>query len=104
MQDDNIIDELEAEPIETNNSVEELINYIQNQQYTDAEQAFNDTIGDRLQSTLDQAKMRIADTMFNAQQEVDDEDSFEYDIDDEEDLDLDLDLELDDFDDEDEEV
>ena len=94
---DHIIAEVEADPIENNNPIEDLINHIQTQQYTDAEQAFNDIIGDRLQDKLDQAKIRIADQMFNAQQEVDDEDLSDYEFDD------DFDLELDDFEEEDEE-
>lgn len=78
--EDVLVAEVEADPIENNNPIEDLINHIQNKEYTDAEQAFNDIIGDRLQDTLDQAKMRIADTMFNAEQGVDeDEEESEFD-------------------------
>jgi len=93
--EDVIVAEVEADPIENNNPIEDLINHIQNKEYTDAEQAFNDIIGDRLQDTLDQAKMRIANSMYNDDQEVDDE---EYEFDD------DTELEADDFDEEDDEV
>ena len=96
--EDVIVAEVEADPIENNNPIEDLINHIQNKEYTDAEQAFNDIIGDRLQDTLDQAKMRIANSMYNDDQEVDDEDLEEYEFDD------DTELELDDFDEEDDEV
>jgi hypothetical protein len=97
MEDDIIIDELEAEPIQNNNPIEDLINSIQNKEYTDAEQAFNAIIGDRLQDTLDQTKMRISDQMFNSQSS-DDEDLEEYEFDD------DTELEADDFDEEDDKV
>jgi hypothetical protein len=98
MMDETIVAQVEADPIENNNPIEDLLNHIQTQQYTDAEQAFNDIIGDRLQDKLDQAKIRIADQMFNAQQEEDgEEDLEEYEFDD------DIDLELDDFEEEDDE-
>ena len=95
--DETIVAQVEADPIENNNPIEDLLNHIQTQQYTDAEQAFNDIIGDRLQDKLDQAKIRIADQMFNAQQEEDEEDLEEYEFDD------DTELELDDFEEEDDE-
>lgn len=97
MMDETIVAQVEADPIENNNPIEDLLNHIQTQQYTDAEQAFNDIIGDRLQDKLDQAKIRIADQMFNAQQEEDEEDLEEYEFDD------DTELELDDFEEEDDE-
>lgn len=83
--EDLIIDELEAEPIQNNNPIEDLINHIQNKEYTDAEQAFNDVIGSRLQDTLDQAKVRIAGQVFNASEEPEDGDN-DYDEETEEEL------------------
>lgn len=92
--DDIVVAEVQADPIENNNPIEDLLRSIEAQEYTDAEQHFNDIIGDRLQSTLDQAKIRIADQVFNAQSAVDDEQ-------DEDDLDLDLDDDDQEYDDED---
>lgn len=90
-EDDIVVAEVDADPIENNNPIEDLLRSIESQDYTGAEEHFNDIIGDRLQSTLDQAKIRIADQIFNAQQDVDD------DIEDET-IDLDLELDLDDED------
>lgn len=95
-EEDYIIDELEAEPIENNNPIEDLLASIESQSYTDAEERFNDIIGDRLQDTLDQAKVRIAGQVFNASQELDDEDFDDGDFDDD-DLDFDLDDDDDDY-------
>jgi hypothetical protein len=53
--------------------IEDFVNAIQNKQYTDAESQFNDLIGDRLQQRLDQAKVDIANRIYNAEQEVEDE-------------------------------
>lgn len=97
MMDETIVAQVEADPIENNNRIQDLLNSIENQKYTDAEQAFNDIIGDRLQDTLDQAKIRIADQMFNAQQEADEEELSDYEIDDN------TELELDDFEEENDE-
>jgi hypothetical protein len=82
-EEDYIIDELEAEPIENNNPIEDLLRSIESQSYTDAEEKFNDIIGDRLQDTLDQAKVRIAGKVFNASQELEDEDFVDDYLDDE---------------------
>lgn len=90
---DTIIDELEAEPIENNNPIDDLLRSIESQSYTEAEERFNDIIGDRLQDTLDQAKVRIAGQIFNGEQEMD------GDYDDEEEVDFDEDLDFDDDDD-----
>lgn len=89
--DETVIAQVDAPEIENNNPIEDLLAAIEAGEYNDAEHAFNDIIGDRLQDTLDQAKIQIADRVFNAQQEVDVE-SEEEDIIDDEDLDLDLDL------------
>ena len=89
--DETVIAQVDAPEIENNNPIEDLLAAIEAGEYNDAEHAFNDIIGDRLQDTLDQAKIQIADRVFNAQQDVDVE-SEEEDIIDEEDLDLDLDL------------
>lgn len=91
--EDVIVAEVEADPIENNNPIEDLLKSIETGQYTDAEQSFSDIIGSRLQDTLDQAKIRIADTMHNAQQDAEEEvddnnnefEEDEYDFDDEDD-------------------
>jgi hypothetical protein len=91
--EDVIIDEIEAEPIQTaSGAIGDLINYISNQDFVSAESQFNDLVGSRLQDTLDQARIKISDEIFNAQQDLEDED--------EDDLDLsDIDLDDEDLDD-----
>jgi hypothetical protein len=91
--EDVIIDEIEAEPIQTaSGAIGDLINYIRNQDFVSAESQFNDLVGSRLQDTLDQARIKISDEIFNAQQDLEDED--------EDDLDLsDIDLDDEDLDD-----
>tara|TARA_R110001599_G_scaffold229688_1_gene428916 strand:+ start:794 stop:1084 length:291 start_codon:yes stop_codon:yes gene_type:complete len=92
MSEENvIIDELEAEPIETGSEpIADLIDAIQAQDFNAAESQFNDLVGERLSDTLDQAKIAIADQIFNAQAETwaDAGDDAEDDIE-EEDEDLD---------------
>jgi|TARA_R110002096_G_scaffold62187_7_gene154053 hypothetical protein len=92
MSEENvIIDELEAEPIETGSEpIADLIDAIQAQDFNAAESQFNDLVGERLADTLDQAKIAIADQIFNAQAETwaDAGDDAEDDIE-EEDEDLD---------------
>ena len=72
MSEENvIIDELEAEPIETGSEpIADLIDAIQAQDFNAAESQFNDLVGERLSDTLDQAKIAIADQIFNAQAET----------------------------------
>jgi len=96
MSDENvIIDEIQAEPIETGSQpIADLIDAIQAQDFNAAETQFNDLVGERLSDTLDQAKIRIADQIFNSQADMwadagdDAEDDIEED-EDEEDEDLD---------------
>jgi len=69
--EDVIIDEIQAEPIETGSEpIADLIDAIKAQDFNSAESQFNDLIGDRLSDTLDQAKLKIADEIFNAQAET----------------------------------
>lgn len=90
---DIVIDELEAEPIQTDSKpIEDFLKAIEDQNFTQAERHFNDIVGDRLQDTLDQAKARIAASIG---QEPEEASADEY----EDDEDVDLDDE--DFDDED---
>jgi len=87
---DTVIDELEAEPIQTNSGpIEDFLKAIEDQNFTQAERQFNDIVGDRLQDTLDQAKARIAASIYNEVEDGDDGDEQEdYDYDDEEDNDV----------------
>lgn len=87
-----VVAEVGAEPIENNNPIEDLLKAIETQDYTSAESQFNDLIGDRLQDTLDQAKVRIASGIFNGEEteedsEEVDEEEVDYDFTDEEDFD-----------------
>lgn len=59
--EDVVVAEVESDPIEAPNPIADLLASIESGEYNDAEQAFKDLIGDRLQDTLDQAKIRIAD-------------------------------------------
>ena len=96
--EDVIIDEIEAEPIQTaSNAIDDLIQYIRDQDYVSAESGFNDIIGDRLQDTLDQARIKISDEIFDAQQDIEDDD-IEDDLDDEDYEDDDIKVDLDDED------
>jgi len=73
-----------AEPIEPNNPIDDLIDYIGTKQYTDAEKTFNDVMSDRLQDVLDQAKVKLSGQVYNNvddEEEVDDEE-LEVEIDD----------------------
>ena len=79
--EDVVVAEVEADPIENNNPIEELLASIESGQYNNAEHSFNDIIGDRLQDKLDQAKIRVADQMFNNSEEetVDNDDIVDED-------------------------
>lgn len=93
---DIVIDELEAEPIQTDSKpIEDFLKAIEDENFTQAERAFNDIVGDRLQDTLDQAKARIAASIG---QEPEEASSDEYEPEDDEE---ELDLDDEDFDDED---
>jgi hypothetical protein len=87
--EDPVVAEVGAEPIENNNPIEDLLKAIETQDYTSAESQFNDLIGDRLQDTLDQAKVRIASGVFNGAEESEEvgEEEVDYDFTDEEDFD-----------------
>lgn len=90
---ETVIDELQAEPIQTDSKpIEDLLQAIQDTNFTQAERHFNDIVGDRLQDTLDQAKARIASSIGSESEEefVDEEDD-DFDDDDFDDEDLDYD-------------
>lgn len=87
---DIVVDELEAEPIQTDSKpIEDLLKAIEDQNFTQAERHFNDVVGDRLQDTLDQAKARIAASLGQEPEEElddDDDDLDGVDYDDDEDV------------------
>ena len=86
---DVIIDELEAEPIQTDSQpIEDFLKAVEDQNFTQAERHFNDIVGDRLQDTLDQAKARIAASIGQEPEEASDD---EYEPEEDDDLDLDYD-------------
>jgi len=99
--EDPVVAEVDAAPIETSNPVEDLVKAIEAEDFNTAETQFNDLIGDRLQDTLDQAKVRIASTIFDQEESEDfeEEDDFEYEVDAELDDELaEFDLEVEDED------
>lgn len=79
MTDDNEIDYDEVDmgdqgivgEIDDHSKIDAFINAVQNKEYTDAETQFNDLIGDRLQQKLDQAKIDIANRIYNAEESID---------------------------------
>lgn len=90
--EDPVVAEVGADPIENNNPIEDLLNSIQSQDYTSAESQFNDLIGDRLQNTLDQAKVRVAASIYNGEESEEqgaesEEEDVDYDFTDENDFD-----------------
>lgn len=68
--------------IETN-PIEDMIDSIHQGDFNNAESHFNDLIGDRLQDALDQAKVRVAQSIYgdseveDAIDEIEDEDDEE---------------------------
>lgn len=90
--EDPVVAEVAADPIENNNPIEDLLNSIEAQDYTSAESHFNSLIGDRLQDTLDQAKVRLASSIFDGEESGEEdvdagEDEVDYDFTDENDFD-----------------
>lgn len=68
--------------------IETLINNISDENYSQANNAFNSLIADRLNSALDQERISVASQMFG---NSDDEEQLELDFDEEEDEDIDED-------------
>jgi hypothetical protein len=69
--EDVVVGEVGADPIETpENPIVDFLKSVEDQDFVSAEQQFNSMVGDRLQNTLDQAKMRIAQTIYG-EEEVD---------------------------------
>lgn len=86
-----IMEELQDDDVQSSSEpIQDLLQAIQDTNYTQAERHFNDVVGDRLQDTLDQAKSRIASSLGSDPEDDDDleidEDDLEFD---DEDLDFD---------------
>jgi len=78
--EDVVIGEVEADPIETpTNPIVDFMKSVEDQKYTDAQKQFNDMVTDRLQTQLDQARTKIASAIYGdeelaaAQAEVEEE-------------------------------
>jgi hypothetical protein len=92
--EDVVVAEVEADPIDAPNPIADLLKSIEAGEYTDAEQSFNDIVSDRLQDKLDQEKVRIADQIFNSDADEEEEEEVEDD-------EVEVDLDDDDFEEED---
>lgn len=97
--DEIVIDELEAEPIEAPNPIADFLNSVEGQDFVNAERQFGDMINDRLQNAMDQAKIKIASSLYNDELDDDEEEEVELDVEELED-EIEVDDEID-FDDED---
>jgi hypothetical protein len=78
---ETVVAEVEAAPIENNNPIADLLKSIEGEDFNTAETQFNDLIGDRLQDTLDQAKVRIASSIYNGEEPEQEESEENLDID-----------------------
>lgn len=88
--------ELELSP------TEQLIDALAVKNFNQAQNHFNDIIGQKVSDALDAEKIKVADTIFNGVEEEEDFDDEDFDYEDLEDEDLeDEDLEDEVFDDED---
>ena len=96
--DEIVIDELEAETIEAPNHIADFLNSVEGQDFVNAERQFGDMINDRLQNAMDQAKIKIASSLYNDELD-DEEEEVELDVEELED-EIEVDDEID-FDDED---
>ena len=72
MTDENQVDEVEVEEpeVEVTNPLADFVNSVETQNYVNAQQQFDHAISDKLQQTLDQAKLAIAGRLYNAEQEI----------------------------------
>lgn len=75
--DDVVIGEVGADPIDAHNPIADFLKSVEDQNFVGAENQFNDMVTDRLQDAMDQAKIKIATNLYGeeeveaAQQEVD---------------------------------
>jgi len=69
---DQTVDEVEVSneiEVEETNPIEDLLDYIQDKNYNQAEKQFTDLLDDRVQNVLNQTKVKIAGEIFNQQEE-----------------------------------
>jgi hypothetical protein len=79
--DDVMVAQVEADPIEPNNRIADLLAAIEKENHLDAETFFNDLIGDRLSTALDQRKVSLAQSVFNNEPETAETEEEELDTD-----------------------
>ena len=79
--DDVMVAQVEADPIEPNNRIADLLAAIEKENHLDAEKSFSDLIGDRLSTALDQRKVSLAQSVFNNEPETAEAEEEELDID-----------------------
>ena len=72
--------------------IEDLINNVVNQDFSKAGPMFDDILGDKIASALEQEKLAVTDRIFNGVEESEDEEDYS-----EEDLEMFSDEELEDF-------
>lgn len=82
MGDEGVVAELDQEARNAT-SINDFINAIEKQDFTSAEKDFNDLLGDRMQDALDQAKVKIASSMYNDEEPVEVEAELEDEVDEE---------------------
>jgi hypothetical protein len=86
--DDTVVAEVEADPIEPNNPIADLLSSIEAGEYNAAETQFSDLLGDRLQDALDQRKAEVAariygdEEVLEVEDELENEDQLELELDD----------------------
>jgi len=70
---DVLVAEVEADPIEPNNRIADLLKAIETDNHVEAEKTFTDLLGDRLGDALDQRKVSLAQDTFNGSVEAEEE-------------------------------
>ena len=68
-EEDIIVAEIDAPPIESPNPIADFLDSVETKDFVSAEKEFNDLINDRLYDTLDQAKIKIAQSLYNVSDE-----------------------------------
>lgn len=73
--EDVIVDELESEDIVTNNPIEDLLDAIEAENFSKAENHFNDLVNTRVADAVDQTKAAVAKDIYNEIPDVDEDES-----------------------------
>lgn len=68
--EDVIVGEVEADPIETNNPIEDFLDAVQDQNFTQAKTFFDDVLNDRLQDAIDQKKVAVSQSVYGTQDDI----------------------------------